>query len=178
MDNTFKNFKPMTGTKPALVAFKAMLKGPEFMLLCYGGVGNGKTHLCEALAIELYKRGKFCRVMQMPTMLSTLRQAIDDPTKEYNTILDNYCFAERLIVDDIGAGEGDRNFCDRILETIVIARYGRQLFTIMSTNLLLEQLPERVRSRFEDTVTSYLVLNAGEDYRGLKGKEVSNVQKD
>ncbi len=168
MDNTFKKFKPMAGTKEALVAFKAMLKGPEFMLCCYGGVGNGKTHLCEALAIELYKRGKFCRVMQMPTMLSTLGQAIKDPTKEYNTILDNYCFAKRLIVDDIGAGEGDRSFCDRILEKIVIARYGRQLFTVMSTNLEIEQLPERVRSRFEDSVTSFLVLNSGIDFRPLK----------
>ncbi len=168
LDNTFANFKAMPGTETAIAAFAAMLDGPEFMLLCYGGVGNGKTHLCEAVAIELYKRGKFCRVMQMPTMLSTLRMSMDDPSKEYNTILDNFCFAERLIVDDIGAGEGDMSFCDRILEKIVIARYGRQLFTIMSTNLRIEQLPERVRSRFEDSVTSYLVLNEGADYRGLK----------
>lgn len=167
--NTFKNFKPMPGTERALAAFKAVLDGPEFMLLCYGGVGNGKTHLCEAAAIELYRRGKFCRVMKMPEMLSTLRRAINNPEMDYDTVLGNYCYAERLIVDDIGAGEkSDREFSDRILERIVGARYGRQLLTIMTSNLKFEDLPERVKSRFEDAVTSYLVLNEGEDYRPKK----------
>ena len=172
LDNTFDNFKPRPGTEQALAAFRAVLDGPEFMLLCYGGVGNGKTHLCEAAAIELYKRGKFCRVMKMPEMLSTLRLAINNPDMDYDGILGNYCYAERLIVDDIGAGEkGDREFMDRILDRIVGARYGRQLFTIMTSNLKFENLPERVKSRFEDAVTSYLVLNSGEDFRPLKAKK-------
>jgi len=169
LNNTFANFKPMPGTELALAAFKAVLDGPEYMLLCYGGVGNGKTHLCEAAAIELYKRGKFCRVMKMPEMLSTLRQTINNPEKDYDVILGNYCYAERLIVDDIGAGGSDSDFGDRVLERIVVARYGRQLFTIMTSNREIGELPERVKSRFEDAVTSYLVLNEGEDYRRIKG---------
>ena len=168
LDNTFENFKPMPGTEQALAAFKAVLDGPQFMLLCYGGVGNGKTHLCEAAAIELYKRGKFCRVMKMPEMLSTLRRAINNPEMDYDTVLGNYCYGERLIMDDIGAGGSDREFGDRVLETIVGARYGRQLFTTMTSNREFSELPERVRSRFEDAVTSYLVLNEGVDYRPKK----------
>lgn len=171
LDNTFENFKPMPGTERALEAFQAVLDGPEFMLLCYGGVGNGKTHLCEAAAIELYTRGRFCRVMKMPDMLSTLRRAINSPEKNYDDILGNYCYADRLIVDDIGAGGSDSEFGDRILETIVVARYGRQLLTIITTNEELSQLPERVKSRFEDVVTSYLVLNEGQDFRPKKVKE-------
>ena len=162
----------MPGTELALEAFEAVLDGPKFMLLCYGGVGNGKTHLCEAAAIQLYKQGKFCRVMKMPEMLATLRRAINDPDMSYDGILGNYCYAERLIVDDIGAGEkSDREFSDRILERIVGARYGRQLFTIMTCNLEFEDLPERVKSRFEDSVTSYLVLNEAADYRPKKRKK-------
>ena len=168
LDNTFDNFKPLPGTSRALAAFKAILDGPQFLLLCFGGVGNGKTHLCEAAAIELYKRGRFCRVMRMPDILSTLRRAINDRSMNYETILANYCYAERLIVDDIGAGGSDSDFGNRILETIVVARYGRQLFTIMTSNQELTQLPERVVSRFKDTVTSYLVLNEGADYRPKK----------
>lgn len=170
LDNTFENFKPMPGTERARAAFKAVLDGPEYMLLCYGGVGCGKTHLCEAAAIELYRRGKFCRVMKMPEMLSTLRQAISNPEMSYDGILGNYCYADRLIVDDIGAGGSDSEFGDRILETIVVARYGRQLLTILTSNREVNELPERVRSRFEDGVTSYLVLNEGTDYRRLKGQ--------
>lgn len=157
----------MPGTEQALAAFKAVLDGPEFMLLCYGGVGNGKTHLCDAAAIELYKRGKFCRVMKMPEMLSTLRRAINDPEMDYDMILGNFCYAERLIVDDIGASGSDSDFGKRVLESIVVARYGRQLLTIMTTNQEISELPERVLSRFKDTVTSYLVVNEGVDYRGL-----------
>jgi len=168
LENTFENFKPVSGTESALAAFKAVLDGPEFMLLCYGGVGNGKTHLCEAVAIELYKRGKFCRVMKMPDMLATLRKAINNPEMGYDEILGNFCYGERLIVDDVGAGGSDSEFGDRVLETIVVARYGRQLLTIMTTNVEISQLPERVISRFEDTVTSYLVQNEGEDYRRLR----------
>lgn len=168
LNNTFENFKLMPGTELALAAFKAVLDGPEFMLLCYGGVGNGKTHLCEAAAIELYKRGKFCRVMKMPEMLSTLRRAIHDPEMDYDMVLGNYCYAERLIVDDIGAGGSDSDFGDRVLESIVAARYDRQLLTIMTSNREISKLPERVKSRFEDAVTSYLVLNEGADYRPLK----------
>lgn len=171
LDNTFENFKVVPGTEQSVAAFKAVLDGPEFMLLCYGGVGNGKTHLCEAVAIELHKRGKFCRVMKMPEMLSTLRRAIKDPEMDYDGILANYCYAERLIVDDIGAGGSDSDFGDRILEAIVVARYGRQLFTIMTSNRELTDLPERVTSRFEDSITSYLVLNEGADYRPNKGKK-------
>lgn len=170
--NTFKNFKPMPGTERALAAFKAVLDGPEYMLMCYGGVGNGKTHLCEAAAIELYRRGLFARVMKMPEMLSNLRQAIRDPERDYDRVLGFYCSAERLIVDDIGAGEKeDSTFSDRVLERIVIARYGRQLLTIMTSNLEISHLPPRVKSRFEDAVDSYLVLNSGEDFRPLKAVE-------
>ena len=168
LDNTFENFRLMLGTEQALAAFKAVLDGPEFMLLCYGGVGNGKTHLCEAAAIELYKRGRFCRVMRMPEMLSTLRQAINDPDMDYDMVLGNYCYAERLIVDDIGAGGSDSDFGKRVLESIAVARYGRQLLTIMTTNKEIEERPERVLSRFKDTITGYLVVNEGVDYRGLK----------
>ncbi len=170
LDDTFENFKPMPGTERALAAFKAVLDGPQFLLLCYGGVGNGKSHLCDAAAIELYKRGKFCRVMKLPEMLATLRRAIKSPEMDYDGIMGNYCYAGRLIVDDIGAGGSDSEFGDRVLETIVGARYGRQLLTIMTSNREFSELPERVKSRFEDTVTSYLVLNEGEDFRPQKGK--------
>jgi len=52
-----------------------------------------------------------------------------------------------------------------ILEAIVVARYGRGLLTIATSNREYTLLPERVRSRFEDAVSSFLVLNEAEDYR-------------
>ena len=168
LSHTFENFKQRPGTKQALFAFKGVLAGPRFMLLCYGGVGNGKTHLCEAAAIELYRMVKFCRVLNFARILNTLKLSISNPELSYDEILNNYCYADRLIVDDVGAGESDTEFGNRILETIVCARYGRELLTIMTTNRDISTLPERVLSRFADKTTSYLVHNEGDDYRRLK----------
>jgi len=171
LDNTFESFRPRPGTESALAAFKAVLDGPEFMLFCYGGVGNGKSHLCEASSIELHRRGKFCRVLSFPDVLTTLRGAINDPDQDYDHILGNFCYAERLILDDVGAGGSDSIFGDKVLERIVCARHGRQLFTILTSNREFTDLPERVKSRLEDKVTSYLVYNEGEDYRPEKVRE-------
>ena len=75
------------------------------MLLCYGGVGNGKSHLCEATAIELYKRGLFVRVMTMSNMMITLKSHMNKKTPPgYDWLLSSYCLAERLILDDVGMG--------------------------------------------------------------------------
>ena len=164
-EHTFENFKRVQGGEIVKRSFIEVIKGPRYMLLVNGGVGNGKTHLLEASAIELYKQGKFCRVMDFASMLTTLRSAINNPDMDYNEILNNYCDSERLIIDDVGAGGSDREFGDKILETIICARYSRNLLTIVSTNKDIESLPERVLSRFKDKSISYLVLNKADDYR-------------
>ncbi len=138
------------------------------MLLCYGGVGNGKTYLCEAAAIELYKQGIFCRVFTFSNLLDTLKIAMNSEVKNYNEILQRFCFGERLIIDDVGAGTSGKEFADTILEEIVVTRYKEELLTIVTTNKDLSKLPERVVSRFKDTVQSYLVLNSAPDFRGTK----------
>ena len=173
LEHTFENFKKVPGAESLVTIFKSVLSGPCFMLLIYGGVGNGKTHLLEASAIELYRRGKFARVLPFPKMLSMLKSAIGNPELNYQEILSNYCYGDRLIMDDIGSGDSDTEFGDKILETIVCARYERELLTIMSTNRDTGKMPERVQSRLQDKTTSYLVLNKAEDYRLKRGVRIS-----
>ena len=166
--HTFENFKNVPGTESLVSSFQKVLVGPRFMLLIYSGVGNGKTHLLEASAIELFKQGKFTRVMLFTQMLSTLKMSISNPEMNYESILANYCYGDRLIIDDIGAGGSDTEFGDKVLDSIVCARYGRELLTIMSTNRDIENLPERVISRLKDKSTSFLLYNRAADYRGRK----------
>ena len=165
LEHTFANFKKVTGGESLVTSFRAVITGPRFFLLIYGGVGNGKTHLLEAAAITLYQQGLFTRVMNYSRMLNTLKSAINNPNLDYQEILDNYCYSDRLIIDDIGAGGSDTEFSDRILETIVCARYGHQLLTIMSMNRDIAALPERVLSRLRDRSVSFLILNKAEDFR-------------
>lgn len=55
------------------------------------------------------------------------------------------------------------------LEDIIATRYRERLFTIMTTNQDLGELPERITSRFFDPDIGRVILNEGADYRRLKG---------
>lgn len=174
LDNTFANFRQVKGTEKALAAFKALAGGKTRwkMLLCYGGVGNGKTHLCEAAAIELYKRGIFCRVLTMARIMRAIKECMGPERHiSYEELLSNYCYGERLILDDVGMGGSGSEWEFGQLEEIVAARYHEKLFTVMTTNRDLSELPERIVSRFQDPDIGRVVLNQGEDFRRLKAKE-------
>ena len=164
LENTFDNFSPVKGTAKALTAFKELAYGKtdRVMLLCYGGVGNGKTHLSEATAIAMYKRGLFVRVMTMSNMMITLKSYIknkEPPT--FDWLLSSYCVADRLIIDDIDGTQWEFEQ----LEKIVRLRYHERLFTIFTTNLDISELPGRILSRFLDPEVGSVVLNSGSDYR-------------
>lgn len=171
LGNTFENFRSVAGTEKALAAFKALALGKTKwkMLLCYG-VGNGKSHLCEATAIALYKRGVFCRVMTMTRMMRALKESMGpDAFIHFDKLLDRYCYTKHLIIDDVGMGGSGSEWEYGQLEEIVVVRYRERLFTIMTTNRDLTELPERIASRFRDSDVGIVVLNQGEDYRRQKG---------
>ena len=158
------------------------------MLLCYGGVGNGKTHLCEATAIVLYKRGIYCAVLSMAKIMRALKVAINNdkhswggglPWTPYDELLDRYCRCGHMIIDDVGMGGSGSEWEFWQLEEIIVARYREKLFTILTSNLDIKQdkknpnipfIPERIASRFQDRNVGRVVLNSGEDYRPEKGK--------
>jgi len=172
LENTFKNFDPVSGTEKALAAFKALASGKTEwkMLLCYGGVGNGKTHLCEASAITLYERGLFGRVTTMAQIMRALKDSMrNEFSIPYSALLDRFCYADRLIIDDVGMGGSGSEWEFGQLEEIVVVRYRERLFTILTTNRDLTELPERIVSRFRDPDVGRVILNSADDYRRLKG---------
>ena len=89
----------------------------------------------------------------------------------YEYILEGFCKMPYLIIDDVGMGGSGSDWEYGQLEEIIIVRYRERLFTILTTNRDLTELPERVVSRFRDPEVGRIVLNEGEDYRRLKGKE-------
>lgn len=163
----------MPGTEKTLVAFKKLANGEAKyrMLLCYGGVGNGKTHLCEATSIILYKRGIFCRVLTMARIMRALKECMGpERITSCEELIDRYCRCGYLIVDDVGMGGTGSDWEYGQLEEIVVSRYRERLFTIMTTNRDISELPERIISRFRDKELGVVVLNEGEDYRSLINK--------
>jgi len=81
-------------------------------------------------------------------------------------LLRNYSYADRLIIDDVAGTDWEFEQ----LEKIIRSRYREHLFTILTTNLDQDQLPERIVSRFRDPEKGRLILNKGEDYRPEKGQ--------
>ena len=172
-DNTFDNFDKVKGTEKALTAASELTSGATHlkMVLIYGGVGNGKTYLCEATAIRLLQRGIFCRVITMADIMRILKSCMGkDPLDDFNEVFQRYCSSSHLIIDDAGMGGSGSEWEYGQLEEIVQHRYSDQLFNLITTNRDLKELPERIVSRFRDQDIGLVVLNEAEDYRPLKGK--------
>lgn len=171
LDHTFENFIKVKGTEKALAAFKSIVSDnyKRKFLLCYGGVGNGKTNLCEAASIALYKSGTFCKVNTMARMMMALKGCMNSKSHlSYEELLNNYCYADRLIIDDVGMGGSGSDWEYGQLEEIILVRYRERLFTILTTNRDITELPERITSRFFDPDVGTVVLNEGADYRRMK----------
>ena len=168
LDNTFDKFKPVKGTELALRTLQSLIEGNTGwnMVLVYGGVGNGKTHLLEAVAIEVYKQGKFAKVLTMSQVMSYLKRGMDT---EYGINLDHririLSQMPILLIDDVGMGSSGSAWEWGQLEDIIVNRYRDGLMTVMTTNMDITKLPERIVSRFRDPEKGRVVLNEGADYR-------------
>jgi DNA replication protein DnaC len=170
--NTFDTFKMVPGTEKSLALFRELAAGNTKwqMLLCYGGVGNGKSMLCEGASIELYRRGIFCPVMTMPKVMNALKDTMKpNARRTYSEVIEKFCGMKHLILDDVGMGGTGSDWEWNQLEEIVVERYRDNLFTILTTNLDITALPVRIVSRFSDQSKARKVLNTGSDFR-LKKK--------
>ena len=180
LNHTFENFSPENGTEAALAAFKSIAYGEDDrkMILLYGGVGNGKTHLCEAVVIALFKQGIWSKVTTMSKIMRALKQTMNpDLMISYDVLINSYCNTQRLIIDDVGMGGSGSDWEFSQLEEIVVHRYHERLFTILTTNLDVEYnpkrpdaryIPERIVSRFRDREIATIVKDMAADYRRKK----------
>ena len=171
LNNTFANFKQASGTAETLKAFKELSTLPDwYMLLCMGTTGSGKTHLCEGLSIELYKKGIFAPVVKFGEMLNLFKKAMNSEYIDaYDNRINAYKRMKCLIMDDFGLGGKSSDYECAILEDFIDYRYRTRLLTVLTANLDIKELPVRVVSRFGDGETSRIVINRGSDYRPLKG---------
>jgi len=168
---TFATFQPISGTEKALKYAKALSNGDSnfIWLLIYGGVGNGKSHLCNAIASECLARGRDTRIYTCAEMFSMLRAAIKSNEVEERITELKETFM--LILDDYGV-EYDSAWEQAKFDEIMTARFANAKPTVLTTNRDVTELTERVRSRFRDCKLSRIAYNSAPDYRELRsGKE-------
>lgn len=165
---TFTRFKVLPGIKESFDAAKSYAEGSITLLLIHGLTGNGKTHLCNAVMLRLFALHQPCRMMTVSDMIAQAKQSIGDNSLDF--YMDNLKRAKNLILDDWKA-EGQTPWAVETLEAIIDYRYnqtklGNSLPMMITTNLVLSEIPVRVVSRFSDKdVDGKVVWNKAEDYR-------------
>ena len=163
-EQTFETFKRVAGTEDALKAAQSLAAGGGgfVWLLLYGQPGNGKTHLCNATVRAVRDRGFEARLILSADLFATLREGMRDNTTD--TILRRYKEVDFLAVDDYGVEYGS-DWESAKFDELMTTRYANGLPTVLVTNKALADLPDRVRSRFQDKAMSRAVLNSAPDYR-------------
>jgi DNA replication protein DnaC len=168
---TFETFdKNVSGVAKAFSMAKKIAEGESDFIwgIIYGGVGNGKTHLLNAIANQVMGRGISVKLIMMAELLSELRMAIEDKQVDFKMkVLKEVPY---LLIDELGLEYGTDWEREKI-EELFAARWNNGRFTVVATNLSIEDLPERIKSRFKDQHLSRWVKNSAGDYRLTRGKK-------
>jgi len=110
-----------------------------------GDVGTGKTTLAMLVSKAALQGGRSVAIYSLPRLLNLLRESMDSE-KGMVDFLDRLTAVDLLHLDDLGA----ENQTDWVLEqlySIVNARYEAERAIVATTNLMPDELSERLGSR-------------------------------
>ncbi len=171
---TFENFESggRIGTAPAqskslesafntAQRFSRTLEG---WLLLQGRFGCGKTHLAAAVANYVVDMGIPTLFITVPDLLDSLRFSYDDPTTSFSQRFEDIRRAELLVMDDFGTHNATPWAQEKLFQ-ILNYRYINHLPLLVTTNLALDQLEGRIRSRLQDPELVTRVQMQAPDYR-------------
>jgi DNA replication protein DnaC len=133
-------------------------------LLLQGGFGCGKTHLAAAIANFTVGIGVPTLFITVPDLLDALRFAYNNPESTFEQRFDEIRTAPLLIMDDFGTQNATAWAQEKLFQ-ILNFRYINRLPLVVTTNLLLEQIEGRIRSRLEDPELVTRVFIQAPDYR-------------
>ena len=137
------------------------LKGWLFL---QGGYGCGKTHLAAAIANHAVGRGVPTLFLTVPDLLDQLRFAYSAEDVTFEERFEQVRTAPLLILDDFGTQSATAWAREKLFQ-ILNYRYINQLSTVITTNLLLEEIEGRMRSRLSDPELVGFVQILAPDYR-------------
>ena len=181
---TFENFKTSGNPKAEFVApqevaslqeaastceeFTNTLQG---WLLLEGAYGCGKTHLAAAIANDAVHRGVPTLFITVPDLLDSLRFAYGNPETTFEARFDEIRNADLLVMDDFGTQNATAWAQEKLFQ-IINYRYINNLPTVITTNLILDEIESRIRSRLQDSDFVKHLRIFAPDYR--RPKETSN----
>lgn len=155
----FSNFEPRPGTEEGLKVARAFAAGEGKPLLVLAShPGCGKSHLLEAIGWHCLAQGKRVKYAYVPDLLGRLRPGGAGEGESAEDVLEEYRWADVLLLDDIGA-ESSTPWTEEKITGLVDerCRNGRRL--AVATNLANRDAADtRLRSRLFDTQTGIVEL--------------------
>jgi DNA replication protein DnaC len=109
----------------------------------------------------------------VPILLEELRRGYQGENHDYDRRFDMFLNVPLLVLDDLGT-ENPTPWVQEKLDTIIDYRLMHGLATIITSNLALDQMPERIGSRLLRT-GKVVTINAGE-HRRSPSQKVVNTQ--
>ena len=173
-DLTFKSFEPRgrkglgemqsTSLEVAYNHAHHYAQSLNGWLLLQGGYGCGKTHLAAAIANFAVGMGVPTLFLTVPDLLDSLRFAYSAEDTTFEERFDQIRNAKLLVLDDFGT-QNATGWAQEKLFQIINYRYINKLSTVITTNLSLDEIEPRIRSRLSDPDLVTTVRISSPDYR-------------
>jgi len=173
-DLTFESFKPRgrkglgemqsTSLETAYNHARHYAQNLNGWMMLQGGYGSGKTHLAAAIANFAVSMGVPTLFLTVPDLLDALRFAYGAEDTTFEERFDQIRNAKLLVLDDFGT-QNATGWAQEKLFQIVNYRYINKLSTVITTNLALDEIEARIRSRLSDPELVTPVRVSAPDYR-------------
>jgi DNA replication protein DnaC len=136
----------------------------EGWLVLKGTYGCGKTHLAAAIANFAVSLGVPTLFLTIPDLLDSLRFSYQNPEVAFEERFEEIRRAKLLVLDDFGT-QNATPWAQEKLFQIINYRYINRLPLVVTTNLALNQIEGRIRSRLVDPEMVTFKRIMAPDYR-------------
>jgi DNA replication protein DnaC len=165
-DKTLATFRPQEEHQQrALDRAREFAERPEGWLVLLGSFGTGKTHLAAAIGNRCLELGYPAIFIVVPDLLDHLRSTFSPTTETtFDDLFESVRGAPVLLLDDLGTQTTTQWATEKLFQ-ILNHRYMMKLPTVITTNVPLAELGDRLASRMADPELSLCVSLAGTDWR-------------
>jgi DNA replication protein DnaC len=141
-------------------------------LMFIGDVGTGKTRLAASIVRALVEREAAAVFQSVPSLLTRIRGSYGQSGERESQLLEALMDADLVVLDDIGVEKVTDWVLDR-LYVIIDSRYLRRAPVIVTSNLMPDDLADRIGQRLVDRLVEMCkpIRFQGESERRRRAQE-------